>query len=185
MEVKANGRFGHHPDQAIDFEVEVGDLEAEIYHHKVGFQNGTPSLEEIKERISRAMTFRVGAVETCVKAKQRLRELETEAANLTIIPHVHDEIPADIMKAATEIAYSAETGVVVGSFPGAVYIARAILAERQRFVAEFDGAADAALPLVEAYLDVIKHGTEDTPEFRARMSADRVACEALISKATA
>ncbi|TIW56704.1 MAG: hypothetical protein E5V54_11335 [Mesorhizobium sp.] len=50
----------------------------------------------------------------------------------TLIPHVHDEIPADIMKAATDIAYSAETGVVVGSFPGAVYIARAILAERER-----------------------------------------------------
>ncbi|RVD32017.1 hypothetical protein EN742_33430 [Mesorhizobium sp. M4A.F.Ca.ET.020.02.1.1] len=49
------------------------------------------------------------------------------------------------MKAATDIAYSAETGVVVGSFHGAVYIARAILAERQRFVAEFDGAADAGI----------------------------------------
>ncbi|MDX8537038.1 hypothetical protein RFM23_05300 [Mesorhizobium abyssinicae] len=49
------------------------------------------------------------------------------------------------MRAATDIAYSAETGVVVGSFPGAVYIARAILAERQRFVADFDGAADAGI----------------------------------------
>ncbi|TIT90357.1 MAG: hypothetical protein E5W41_00060 [Mesorhizobium sp.] len=68
---------------------------------------------------------------------------QTKASKL--IPHVHDEIPADIMKAATEIAYSAETGVVVGSFPGAVYIAQAILAERQRFVAEFDGAADAGI----------------------------------------
>ncbi|RJT41985.1 hypothetical protein D3227_04715 [Mesorhizobium waimense] len=54
-------------------------------------------------------------------------------------------IPADIMKAATDIAYSAETGVPVGSFPGAVYIARAILAERQRFVADFDGVADAGI----------------------------------------
>ncbi|RUX04768.1 hypothetical protein EOA35_09395 [Mesorhizobium sp. M8A.F.Ca.ET.023.01.1.1] len=64
---------------------------------------------------------------------------------LGLIPHVHDEIPADIMKAATDIAYSADAGVPVGSFPGAVYIARAILAERQRFVADFDGAADAGI----------------------------------------
>ncbi|RWF71378.1 MAG: hypothetical protein EOQ34_15640 [Mesorhizobium sp.] len=58
-----------------------------------------------------------------------------------LIPHIHDEIPADIMKAATHIAYAAETGVVVGSFPGAVYIARAILAERERNKAIADGYA--------------------------------------------
>lgn len=42
------------------------------------------------------------------------------------------EIPEDVMKAAIGIAYSAECSVVVGSFPGAIYIARAILAERER-----------------------------------------------------
>lgn len=42
------------------------------------------------------------------------------------------EIPADVMKTASDIAYSAEIGVVVGSLPGAIYLARAILAERER-----------------------------------------------------
>lgn len=76
------GRFGHHPDPAIDFEVEVGDIEAELINIKGGFENGTPTLDEIRRRIDKAMDFRVGAVETCVSAKHRLRELEKEAAAL-------------------------------------------------------------------------------------------------------
>ena len=42
------------------------------------------------------------------------------------------EIPADVMKAATDIACSAERGVPVGSLPGVIYLAKAILAERER-----------------------------------------------------
>ncbi|MER9471023.1 NADAR family protein [Mesorhizobium sp. M0520] len=81
------GRFGWHPDPATDFELEVGDIEAEIYHQKVGFENGTPPLTELVARINRAMSFRVGAVETCVLAKHRLRELEKEAAALAqVVP---------------------------------------------------------------------------------------------------
>lgn len=80
------GRFNWHSDPAIDFEVEVGDIEAEIYNHKTGFENGTPPLAELMERIARAMTFRVGAVETCVAAKARLRELEKEAKALSSPP---------------------------------------------------------------------------------------------------
>jgi hypothetical protein len=76
------GRFGWHPDPAIDFETEVGDLDAELTNLKNGFENGTPPLAELMTRIERAMTFRVGAVETCVTAKARLRELEKEAAAL-------------------------------------------------------------------------------------------------------
>jgi hypothetical protein len=41
-------------------------------------------------------------------------------------------IPKDLMSAAVDMAYKAETGVVVGSFPGAVWLARAMLAERER-----------------------------------------------------
>lgn len=85
------GRFGWHPDPAIDFETEVGALEAEISHHKIGFENGTPPLSELVTRIERAMTFRVGAVETCVAAKQRLRELEKEAASLSDATAVQEE----------------------------------------------------------------------------------------------
>ncbi len=42
------------------------------------------------------------------------------------------EIPADVMEAALAISYSAEIAVPVGSLPGAIYIARAIMAERER-----------------------------------------------------
>ena len=85
------GRFGHHPDPATDFETEVNDIECEVYHHKVGFENGTPPLSELADRIFKAMMFRVGAVETAVLAKQWLRELEKEvAAMLRAAP----ELPA-------------------------------------------------------------------------------------------
>lgn len=84
------GRFGWHPDPATDFETEVHDLECEVYHHRVAFLNGTPPLDKIRERIAYAMTFRVGGVETAVLAKQRLRELEKEAAALANPAQVTD-----------------------------------------------------------------------------------------------
>ena len=70
------GRFGHHPDPATDFEVEVQDLEAEAVNYRIGFQ---PMPREVLfGRIDRAMDFRVGGVESAVLAKSVLRELYNE-----------------------------------------------------------------------------------------------------------
>ena len=70
------GRFGHHPDPAIDFCVEVEALEGEAHNIAVGFTNGTPPRAVIAERIARAMEFRVGGDEGAVNAKYELRKIE-------------------------------------------------------------------------------------------------------------
>lgn len=72
------GRFGHHPDPAIDFCVEVEDLVAEWLNTKAGFENGTPARSVIEDRVFKAMQFRVGGDPGCVTAKQTLREIERE-----------------------------------------------------------------------------------------------------------
>lgn len=69
-------RFGHHPDPAVDFEVEVQDLEAEVYNYNVGFQ--PLRREQIARRIDIALDFRVGGVPSCVTAKAALRQLAAE-----------------------------------------------------------------------------------------------------------
>lgn len=77
------GRFGHHPDPAIDFCVEVEAIEGEAININIGFTNGTPSRSELMERVERALTFRVGGDLNCVDAKQKLREISvalTQAA---------------------------------------------------------------------------------------------------------
>lgn len=68
--------FGHHPDPAIDFCVEVEELQGMAYNRKVGF-DPEPSLDP---RIFRAMQFRVGGDEGAVCAKQTLREIERQVA---------------------------------------------------------------------------------------------------------
>lgn len=68
------GRFGHHPDPATDFEVEVQDLEAEVYNFNAGFQ--PLPRPELARRIGRALDFRVGGVPSCVTAKAALRQMD-------------------------------------------------------------------------------------------------------------
>ena len=68
------GRFGHHPNPAIDFCVEAESLLGEIENHRVGFTNGTPSADDMRKRIDAAMTFKVGGDSNAVLAKQQLRE---------------------------------------------------------------------------------------------------------------
>lgn len=80
--ITAVGRFGHHPDPAIDFEVEVDSLQAEISNKKLGFECGTPSLEELNSRVTSAMGFIVGGDPSSVDAKATLRELERDLAAL-------------------------------------------------------------------------------------------------------
>ncbi len=68
------GRFDHHPDPAIDFCVEVEELEGMAYNRRVGF-DPEPALDA---RIERAMQFRVGGDQNAVSAKGVLRTLENE-----------------------------------------------------------------------------------------------------------
>jgi hypothetical protein len=68
------GRFGHHPDPATDFEVEVDALQGMAYDVGVGLQNAAT----LRERVARAMEFRVGGVPSCVAAKGVLREIEAQ-----------------------------------------------------------------------------------------------------------
>ena len=76
------GRFDHHPDPAIDFEIEVQSLEARLFDAKGGISKpGTEpeTVAAVLVGIERAMTFRVGGDPSCVTAKQVLRRLEREA----------------------------------------------------------------------------------------------------------
>ncbi|ANK73767.1 hypothetical protein FA04_14740 [Ensifer adhaerens] len=74
------GRFGHHPDPAIDFCVEVETIEGEHLNIKIGFENGTPTLDEIRKRVDRAMSFRVGGDLNAIEAKRLLRSIEADIA---------------------------------------------------------------------------------------------------------
>jgi hypothetical protein len=68
------GRFGHHPDPANDFCVEVEAIEGEAKNYRIGFQ--PQSRAALLDRINRAMTFNVGGDEIAVSAKNALREIE-------------------------------------------------------------------------------------------------------------
>lgn len=65
------GRFGHHPDPAIDFEVEVDRLEGMHYEAQVGIADPAA----FAQKLDRALSFRVGGVESCVVAKNSLRRM--------------------------------------------------------------------------------------------------------------
>lgn len=72
------GRFGHHPDPAIDFEVEVETLQGQLYDATHGVTS-PDEIPAIRERIDNAMGFRVGGDLGAISAKTMLRGL---AANL-------------------------------------------------------------------------------------------------------
>ena len=74
------GRFGHHPDPATDFEVEVESLDSIITDKERGLRAGEPLP---LERIRRAMEFRVGGVPTAISAKSVLRHIESRAERLS------------------------------------------------------------------------------------------------------
>jgi hypothetical protein len=71
----ALGRFGHHPDPAIDFCVEVEILQGQTYEAQVGMIPAAP----VVERIDRAMSFRVGGDLNAISAKETLRQCERAA----------------------------------------------------------------------------------------------------------
>lgn len=66
------GRFNHHSDPAIDFEIEIEELIGMVYNRKVGFDQ-EPTLEA---RIFKAMQFRVGGDLGAINAKVILRDIE-------------------------------------------------------------------------------------------------------------
>lgn len=74
MKTETLGRFGHHPDPAIDFEVEVEEIIGMAHNRRVGF-DAEPTLDD---RVEKAMGFKVGGVETCVTAKSELRKIDAE-----------------------------------------------------------------------------------------------------------
>lgn len=83
------GRFDHHPDPAIDFEIEVQSLEARLFDAKGGISKPGTNPEDVSAvlvDIERAMSFRVGADPSAVSAKQALRALEAEAKAAILQP---------------------------------------------------------------------------------------------------
>jgi hypothetical protein len=69
------GRFDHHPDPAIDFCIEVEAIQGQLFDAAHGISKpGTEpvTIEEVRDRIARAMTFRVGGDEGAVTAKSLL-----------------------------------------------------------------------------------------------------------------
>jgi hypothetical protein len=65
-----NGRFNHHPDPAIDFEVECDCLMGLAFDA----EHGMADKAAVIERMARALEFRVGGVPSCINAKEALRE---------------------------------------------------------------------------------------------------------------
>lgn len=70
-EVMILGKFGHHPDPATDFEVEVECLIGMDYEVRVGFADA----DEFVRRMEVALAFRVGGDAGAVAAKGMLRDL--------------------------------------------------------------------------------------------------------------
>lgn len=89
----ALARFGHHPDPAIDFCVEVEEIDAIHYDVRTGIAKDKE--DERNRRISRAMSFRVGGDEKAVAAKDRLRVIEREAAPPNPVAEVVERLRRD------------------------------------------------------------------------------------------
>jgi len=68
------GRFGHHPDPAVDFCVEVDAIEGMV----ADLGAGIGDWKIVKLRIAKALQFNVGGVEAAVNAKACLRKLGVE-----------------------------------------------------------------------------------------------------------
>lgn len=67
-------RFGHHPDPAVDFCVEVEAIAGLRADFKAGFE----TLDLVRKRVAEAMQFRVGGNPIAIRAKGELRQIEHE-----------------------------------------------------------------------------------------------------------
>jgi hypothetical protein len=72
------GMFGHHPDPAIDFEVEVQAIEGMAAEARAGMEPPFASAGQVRERLAKAMSFRVGGDQGAVAAKALLRKIDDE-----------------------------------------------------------------------------------------------------------
>lgn len=72
------GRFGHHPDPATDFCIEVEEIQSIHTNQSLGLtgMGHEADYAGVGERISRAMQFRVGGDLYAIKAKALLRVIE-------------------------------------------------------------------------------------------------------------
>lgn len=68
------GRFGHHPDPADDFCVEVDIIEGLLADVRAGLAERT----DVLARVDRALAFRVGGRPDAIAAKANLRRIEDE-----------------------------------------------------------------------------------------------------------
>ena len=74
MTAKTLGKFGHHPDPAIDFEIEVQALQGADADHRAGLA-GRMTKADFDRRMEVAMAFRVGGDAGAIAAKDMLRRL--------------------------------------------------------------------------------------------------------------
>lgn len=68
-------RYDHHPDPATAFCIEVEELEAIRFNANHGLASER-ECEELRSRIAKAMSFRVGGDLGAIRAKEHLREIE-------------------------------------------------------------------------------------------------------------
>lgn len=86
-ETEGLGRFGHHPNPAIDFCIEVETLESRLHQaeHGLSKPRSVPeTIAAVLHDIQKALNFRVGGDEGAVSAKHLLRSLEDKAKSLIL-----------------------------------------------------------------------------------------------------
>lgn len=84
--VDALGRFGHHPDPANDFCIEVETLEARLINARLGFNKAglePETVEAVQRDIEHALKFRVGGDPIAVRAMGELRALAARTKEST------------------------------------------------------------------------------------------------------
>lgn len=87
--VEKLGRFNHHPDTVIDYEMEVEILEGLAYDASVGMTGAL----QVLDRVRKALDFQVGGDESAVSAKASLREIEGKLAALCKSRQESDAVP--------------------------------------------------------------------------------------------
>lgn len=80
------GRFGHHPEPAIDFCIEVEALEGHLFDakHGIGKTGHEPRRidDEFRRRVSSAMDFIVGGDQIAIAAKATLRSISAQVQDV-------------------------------------------------------------------------------------------------------
>lgn len=106
---KETGRFGHHPDPAIDYCVEVEEIEAIWTDRCNKFAN--PDDASLESRVQRAMMFKVGGDLHAINAKDRVRNIDAdlvddEIARITQL-QVHGPAFHNTLRELNTLAYLA------------------------------------------------------------------------------